>query len=109
MHRLLSLMFNLTPCHGNKSEFAGELFECMKRPYLGKNGHIALATDDLEAAVAELAQKGVAANMETAAYHEDGRLKNVYLQGEFGGFAIHILGKSFHPSYFSAVAPGQSA
>lgn len=31
--------------------------------------------------------------MDTAAYDEAGKLKNVYLDGEFGGFAIHILRK----------------
>ena len=29
----------------------------------------------------------------TAAYNEDGHLKNIYLAGEFGGFSIHILQK----------------
>ncbi len=91
--QLLSLMFNLTPRHGQKSEFAGSYFECMKAPFLGTNGHVAMGTDDLEAAVEELKGKGFAFNMDTAAYDEAGRLKNIYLEGEFGGFAIHILQK----------------
>lgn len=90
---LLSGMFNLKPRHGNKSEFAGSYFECMKEPFLGSNGHIAMATPDLAAAVEELKEKGFAFNMDTAAYSEDGKLKNIYLAGEFGGFAIHILQK----------------
>lgn len=90
---LLSMMFNLTPRHGEKSEFAGDCFECMKAPFLGTNGHIALRTPDLTAAVEELKAKGFAFNMDTAAYSGDGRLKNIYLAGEFGGFAIHILQK----------------
>ena len=90
---LLSDLFHLTPRHGNKSEFAGSLFECMKAPFLGKNGHIALRTDDLEAAVAELKAKGYAFKPETAAYREDGKLKNIYLEDEFGGFAIHLMQK----------------
>lgn len=88
---LLSGMFNLVPRHGQKSEFAGSLFECMKSPYLGRNGHIAMGTPNLEAAVAELTEKGFTFNMETAARNESGTLKNIYLDGEFGGFAIHIL------------------
>ena len=28
---------------------------------------------------------------ETAAYDDAGKLKNIYLAGEYGGFAIHIL------------------
>lgn len=90
---LLSQIFNLTPRHGQKSEFAGNYFECMKSPYLGKNGHIAMKTPDLEKAVEELKGKGLAFNQETAAYDEEGKLKNIYLAGEFGGFAIHILKK----------------
>lgn len=90
---LLSLMFNLSPRHGQKSEFAGAYFECMKEPFLGANGHVAMATPDLDAAVEELKEKGFSFNMSTAAYDEAGKLKNVYLDGEFGGFAIHILRK----------------
>ena len=90
---LLSGLFNLEPRHGQKSEFAGPYFECMKAPFLGTNGHIAMRTPDLTAAVEELKAKGFAFNMDTAAYGEDGRLKNIYLAGEFGGFAIHIMQK----------------
>ena len=88
---LLGLLFNLDPRHGQKSEFAGEYFECMKSPFLGQNGHIAMRTPDLGAAVEELKGKGFSFRMDTAAYTEEGKLKNIYLDGEFGGFAIHIL------------------
>lgn len=90
---LLSAVFNLKPRHGNKSEFAGDYFECMKAPFLGTNGHIAMGTPDLEAAVEELKGKGYTFNMDTAAYTDEGKLKNVYLNGEFGGFAVHIMQK----------------
>ena len=91
--QLLSLLFNLEPRHGQKSEFGGPFFECMKLPFLGANGHIAMRTPDLAAAVEELKDKGFSFRMDTAAYTEDGILKNVYLDGEFGGFAIHIMQK----------------
>ena len=52
-----------------------------------------MQTDDLAAAVEELREKGFSFRMDTAAYTEEGRLKNIYLDGEFGGFAIHILQK----------------
>jgi 2-dehydro-3-deoxyphosphogluconate aldolase/(4S)-4-hydroxy-2-oxoglutarate aldolase len=91
--KLLSLMFNLEPRHGQKSEFGGPYFECMKAPFLGKNGHIAMRTPDLGAAVEELKEKGFTFRMDTAAYTDDGKLKNIYLDGEYGGFAIHILQK----------------
>lgn len=88
---LLGMMFNLPTRQGNKSDFAGSYFESMKAPFLGTNGHIAMGTADLEAAVAELKEKGFSFNQDTAAYSEDGKLKNIYLAGEFGGFAIHIM------------------
>ena len=91
--RLLSTLFNLEPRHGQKSEFGGAYFECMKSPFLGTNGHIAMRTPDLAAAVEELKEKGFSFNMDTAAYTDEGKIKNVYLDGEFGGFAIHIMQK----------------
>jgi len=91
--RLLSALFNLEPRHGQKSEFGGPYFECMKAPFLGTNGHIAMRTPDLAAAVEELKEKGFSFNMDTAAYTDEGKIKNVYLDGEFGGFPIHIMQK----------------
>lgn len=90
---LLSMMFNLEPRSGQKSVFGGPYFECMKTPFLGSNGHIAMRTHDLAAAVSELKEKGFDFNMDTAAYNDDGTMKNVYLNGEYGGFAIHIMQK----------------
>lgn len=89
----LSAIFNLNPRHGQKSEFGGDYFECMKSPFLGRNGHIAMRTADLESAVEEIKGKGLSFNMDTAAYDEEDKLKNIYLEDEFGGFAIHILRK----------------
>lgn len=91
--KLLCMMFNLEPRHGQKSEFAGPCFECMKAPFLGTNGHIAMGTPDLTAAVEELKEKGFSFQPDTAAYNGEGRLKNIYLEGEYGGFAIHIMQK----------------
>lgn len=91
--QLLSMMFNLETRTGNKSLFGGPYFECMKAPFLGTNGHIAMRTPNLANAVEELKEKGFSFNMETAAYTEDGHIKNVYLDGEYGGFAIHIMQK----------------
>lgn len=90
---LLSAVFNLAPRQGNKSNFAGTYFECMKAPFHGANGHVAMGTADLDAAVAELKEKGWSFKEETAAYTEDGKLKNIYIDAEFGGFAIHIMRK----------------
>ncbi|QLQ16987.1 MAG: 2-dehydro-3-deoxyphosphogluconate aldolase [Micropruina sp.] len=91
--QLLCMMFNLEPRAGQKSEFAGPYFECVRSQYLGTNGHIGMKTDDLPAAIEELKGKGFTFNDETLAHFPDGRLQNVYLDGEYGGFAIHIMQK----------------
>lgn len=90
---LLCLMFNLDARAGKKSEFAGTFFECVRSPYLGTHGHIGMATADLASAVEELSGKGFAFDDATAAHFDDGRLQNIYLAGEFGGFAIHVMQK----------------
>ena len=41
----------------------------------------------------QLEGKGFSFRPETASYCEDGSLKNIYLAGEFAGFAIHIIKK----------------
>ena len=92
--KLFSLMFNLPVKMGNSSVFAGKYFECMKSPSArGTNGHIAMATENVDAAKAELEAKGYSFVPETASYNADGSLKNIYLAGEFAGFAIHIIKK----------------
>ena len=92
--RLLAMMFNLEVKMGNSSNFAGKYFECMKKETSpGTNGHIAMATENVDAAKAELEGKGFSFRPETASYNDDGSLKNIYLAGEFAGFAIHIIKK----------------
>ena len=90
---LLCDIFNLAPRHGNKSEFAGSLFECMKAPYLGRNGHVGMFVTDCEAAVKDLEARGYEVDMSTASYKPDGTLNAVYLKKEAGGFALHIVRK----------------
>lgn len=92
--KLFAMMFNLEVKMGNKSNFAGKYFECMKNPDApGTNGHIAMATENVDAAKAELESKGFTFVPETASFNEDGSLKNIYMAGEFAGFAIHIIKK----------------
>lgn len=92
--KLLAMMFNLDVKMGNSSNFAGKYFECMKKENSpGTSGHVAMATEDVDAAKAELEAKGFSFRPETASYNEDGTLKNIYLAGEFAGFAFHIIKK----------------
>ena len=50
---------------------------------------------DLKAAMEELEENGFRFRMETAAYFEDGRIKNVYLEGEYLSL-IHISEPTRH-------------
>ena len=89
---LLCKLFNLEPRHGQKSEFAGNYFECMKSPFLGKNGHIAVATTSVLRAKAYLEGQGFEFDESTAKY-KGTKLNAIYLKDEIGGFAIHLLQK----------------
>lgn len=77
---------------GNSSNFASQAIEVMKSSYLGQNGHIAIRTNRMDVAVAELEKKGYVVDPETAKY-KGGRMTAVYLKQEFGGFAVHLLQK----------------
>lgn len=77
---------------GNSSNFSTASIEVMKSMYLGRNGHIAVRTNSIECAVAELSKRGYEADMETAKYKGD-RMAAVYLKKEFGGFAVHLRQK----------------
>lgn len=77
---------------GNSSTFAGKGVEVMKSMYLGKNGHIAVKTNNIRRAVSYLTKKGFGIAADTAKYKGD-KLIAVYLTDEFGGFAVHLLQK----------------
>ncbi len=84
--------FGFNVKEGKSSNFAASGIEALKSEYLGKNGHIAIRTNRIELAVAELEKKGYPADPETARY-KGGKLTAVYLKEEFGGFAVHLLQK----------------
>ena len=81
--------FGFAPKYGNSSNFAGQGIEVMKKMYYGKNGHLAVLTNKMEAAVADMQAKDYTLNRETASY-KDGRMTVVYLNEEIGGFAVHL-------------------
>lgn len=88
-----STLFNLEYKPGNSSIFAGKDIECLKKPFLGKNGHICIGTNNVERAIYSLTNKGVEFNEETRGLDEKGKTKNIYIKDEIGGFAIHIMKK----------------
>ena len=88
----LNKAFGLPVKDGNSSVFASSGIEIMKTMYLGTNGHIAMRTNNINLAISVLEKKGYAILPETAKY-KNGKMIAVYLAGEFGGFAIHLLQK----------------
>jgi 2-dehydro-3-deoxyphosphogluconate aldolase/(4S)-4-hydroxy-2-oxoglutarate aldolase len=91
--RKMGDLFGFAVKQGNSSNFAGIGFEFMKAPYLGKNGHIAVAAVNVERAVAFLAGKGISTRAGTEKRDASGALTAVYLDIEIGGFAIHLVKK----------------
>ena len=88
----LDAAFGFGVKEGNSSNFAGSGVEVMKSPYLGKNGHIAVKTNSILRAAAELAKNGFTLDEATAKYKGE-KMVAVYLKQEFGGFAVHLLQK----------------
>ena len=88
----LNKAFDFETKTGNSSNFSTSAIEVMKSMYLGKNGHIAVRTNSMAVAVAELEKRGFVVDPETAKYKGD-RMIAVYLKDEFGGFAVHLLQK----------------
>lgn len=86
-------VFGLATKVGNSSVFAGTALECMKAPYLGANGHIAMATNSVERAIYHLGLQGVAFDESTKKYDAKGKLTAIYLKETFGGFAVHLVQK----------------
>lgn len=76
---------------GNSSIFAGKIIECMKRPYLGSKGHIAIQSDDIDLAVSELETQGFEFDKDTLKSDANGNTTSIYLKNEIGGFAVHFI------------------
>ncbi|ABX40444.1 bifunctional 4-hydroxy-2-oxoglutarate aldolase/2-dehydro-3-deoxy-phosphogluconate aldolase [Lachnoclostridium phytofermentans] len=85
-------LFGFTKNVGSSSIFAGSAIEVMKTPYLGAHGHIAIQTNYIERAIYHMELQGFEFDMDTAKYN-GGKMVAVYLKGELGGFAVHLLQK----------------
>ena len=83
----LCALLNWNVKDGNKSTFAGAGFECMKVPFRGKNGHIAIATNNIKRARWHLERRGFTFDDSS----DSG--KAIYMNEEIGGFAFHLLQK----------------
>jgi 2-dehydro-3-deoxyphosphogluconate aldolase/(4S)-4-hydroxy-2-oxoglutarate aldolase len=85
-------LFHFAKDEHSASFFAGPGVEIMKKQFLGKNGHIAIQTNNVTRAVYHLKKAGIAFNEETASY-KSGNLCTIYLKEEIGNFAIHLIQK----------------
>lgn len=88
---LLSELFGWQEKEGLSSFFSGKDIEIMKSPYLGTHGHIAIGVNDMQSAISDLEGKGVAFDPATRKTDAAGNTKAIYLQGEYGGFALHLV------------------
>ena len=88
-----SKLLGLTKNSNSSSIFVGRAVEVMKTPYLGTNGHIAIKTNNIERAVFHLEQQGFEFNQESKKYNDKDKLVAIYLNGEMGGFAVHLVQK----------------
>lgn len=89
---LFAKAFGFSKNNGNNAIFMGTDIEIMKTPYLGKLGHIAVQTNYIDRAIYYLEKQGFRMNEESKKYKND-ILVAVYLEQEFGGFAVHLLQK----------------
>lgn len=85
-------LFGFTKKVGNSSVFAGSFMEVMKTPYLGAHGHIAIGTNYIERAIYHMELQGFEFDKDTAKY-KDGKMIAIYLKGEIGGYAVHLVQK----------------
>lgn len=85
-------LFGFVKNVGESSVFAGTAIEVMKQPYLGANGHIAIQTNYIERAIYHMELQGIEFDKDTVKY-KDGKMVAIYLKGQIGGFAVHLLQK----------------
>ena len=91
--KTVSAFFGYAPRETSKSWFAGSAIEYMNKPGPGTKGHIGFKTNSVERAIYHLGRQGVEFDESSITYNEKGAPKFVYLKGEFGGFAIHLVNK----------------
>lgn len=85
--------FGLEIKEGNSSIFLNSDVEVMKSRYYGKNGHIAIETNSIKRAEAYLKTKGLKFIEDSKKFDAKGNYKAVYIDADFGGFAVHLVQK----------------
>lgn len=85
-------LFNFPIDEHKSAVFASKGIEVRKQMFLGKNGHIAIATNYMDRAMRYIEAMGGEFDMDTASV-KDGKITSVYLKEDFGGFAVHLVQK----------------
>ncbi len=83
--------FDFNVKQGNSSNFASTGVEVMKTMFKGANGHIAIRTNKMIPAIAEMERRGYELDMDSV--KDRNNIKAVYFKNEIGGFAVHLLQK----------------
>ena len=83
--------FDFNVKQGNSSNFASTGVEVMKAMFKGANGHIAIRTNKMIPAIAEMERRGYELDMDSV--KDKNNIKAVYFKNEIGGFAVHLLQK----------------
>ncbi len=89
----IASLFNQPVKDGNSSLFVGAGVEVLKAPYLGANGHVAYKTNYLNRAINYLKARNVEFDEDSAKYDDKGNMVAIYIKGDKGGFAFHLLQK----------------
>ena len=84
-------LFGFTTKVGNSSVFAGSFVEAMKTVGRGAKGHIAIGTNSVSRARHYLETVKGAKFIEESASYKGDKLNAIYLEGEIGGFAVHLV------------------
>jgi 2-dehydro-3-deoxyphosphogluconate aldolase/(4S)-4-hydroxy-2-oxoglutarate aldolase len=95
MANVLANLFDMKANDGNSSLFVaspefGNMFELMKKPFLGQYGHIAIYCNNVERAEDYLKTKGISFNEATRGSDSNGT-KSIYFADEIGNFAFHLV------------------
>ena len=87
------VLFGLSSRELPASYFSGPAIEIMKHQGFGQKGHIAIGTNDFARAKAYMERQGVKLVADTLRVNDAGKEFFIYLEGEIGGFAVHLVQK----------------
>jgi 2-dehydro-3-deoxyphosphogluconate aldolase/(4S)-4-hydroxy-2-oxoglutarate aldolase len=88
---LAETMFGFASKEGSLGIMCDSQLEFMCGPYFGDYGHIAIATNFIERAMAYFKRMGFAFRENGILYNDEGKINAAYLEGDFFGCAIHLL------------------